>query len=105
MIEINQTASETIKSYLADSDADSPVRIYVQSGCGGASLVMGPDETKDNDQEFEVDGLTYIVDKFLLERTGAISVQWVDDGIRKGLTVSSENTLQEMEGCPGGCSC
>ena len=105
MLDITEAARERIRAGLEAQGSEGPLRVYLQDGCGGSHLVLGPSQEEANDQAFEVEGVTYLVDRFLLQRTGRIRVDWVDDGIRRGLLVMPENQLQEMGACPSGCSC
>jgi iron-sulfur cluster assembly protein len=41
---------------------------------------MALDEPKENDETFEIDGLTYVVEKSLLERVQPISVDYTGMG-------------------------
>jgi iron-sulfur cluster assembly accessory protein len=106
MVEVTEKASETIKAFMSERDLDSPLRVYLQQGCGGAQLVLGVDNAKDSDEQQEVDGLTYLVDKDLYDQVGEVKLDFVDDGVRQGLLISSEKPLPQMEGgCGCGCSC
>lgn len=65
------------------------------------------DEPKDNDESYDVDGLTYLIDKDLQDRSGGIKVDFVDSGWQQGFTLSSEKPLFSSEGatCGSSCSC
>ena len=105
MLDITEAARDKIRVGLEAQGSEGPLRVYLQDGCGGSHLVLGPSRPEANDEVFEVGGIDYLVNRFLLQRTGRIRVDWVDDGIRRGLLVLPEKPLQEMESCPSGCSC
>jgi len=63
---------------------------------------MALDEPKENDQTFEEDGLTFIVDKELLERVKPVTVEFVDTERGSGYYVSSN--LPEGAICGTSCS-
>lgn len=58
------------------------------------------DEPKDTDDSFEVDGLTYLMDKDLSQTTGEIKVDFVDNGWQQGFVLSSANPI-----AGGACDC
>ncbi|BEQ16320.1 hypothetical protein FAK_33860 [Desulfoferula mesophila] len=65
------------------------------------------DEPKENDDKYEVDGLTYLIDKDLSSNSGKITVDFVDNGWQQGFTVNAEKPLvSEGDSCStsGGCS-
>jgi Fe-S cluster assembly iron-binding protein IscA len=64
------------------------------------------DEPKDTDVKTELDGVTYLVDKALGERLGAISVDFIDRGWRSGFVIGSENPVAfGLSACGGSCEC
>ena len=63
------------------------------------------DEPKDNDDKFEVDGLTYLIDKELSVQSGDVKVDFVDNGWQQGFVLSAVNTLGGGSGSCGSTSC
>ncbi len=64
------------------------------------------DEPKDTDENFEVDGLTYLLDKDLSGKSGGVKVDYVDNGWQQGFVLSSTNPLGDgSSGCGTSCSC
>jgi len=57
------------------------------------------DEPKDEDIKFEIDDLTYLIDKQLSEQVGTVTVDFVDSGWQQGFVLSSTNPIG------GGASC
>jgi len=63
------------------------------------------DEPKENDDQFEVDGITYLVDKGLSAMTGKIKLDYVDSRWSKGFAITSEKPVGGASGCGSSCSC
>ena len=63
---------------------------------------MALDEPKDEDQVFEFDGVTYLVDANLMNQARPIEVDYVEDGHCSGFAITS--MLSRPDGC-GSCSC
>jgi len=62
-------------------------------------LGLALDEPKTSDQVFENNSLQFLVDTDLLHTCGAITVDFIDAGMRSGFSVSSANPIGG-----GGCS-
>jgi len=105
MLNVSAEAQTVVKEAMQEKDLDQPLRVYLAGGCGGAQLALSLDEERDGDDKYEFDGYTYLVAKELAADTGDLTLDYVDDGIRKGLVVGSANPLPEDAGCGGGCSC
>ena len=106
MFEVTELATENLKSYLDENKIDSALRIAIMSGgWSGPSLGLALDEPKENDEKYEQDGLTFLVDNNLLDTCGTIKVDFIDSGMRSGFSISSEKPLGDGGGCSsGGCS-
>jgi iron-sulfur cluster assembly protein len=63
------------------------------------------DEPKDSDDSFEFEGLTYLIDKDLVEQSGGVKVDYVDNGWQQGFVLSSTNPLGGGASCGSSCSC
>jgi len=64
------------------------------------------DEPKDDDESFEVDGLTYLINKELSTQSGDVKVDYVDNGWQQGFSVTSANPVGGgASACGSGCSC
>lgn len=61
------------------------------------------DEPRDNDEVFDDRGLTYLVDKDLLEKIQPIKLDYVNSPMGSGFSISS--SMQAGGGCGSGCSC
>jgi iron-sulfur cluster assembly accessory protein len=110
MLEVTPSALNNIKDYMRQQKINSPVRITTMSGgCAGPSLGMVLDEAKENDQILDHDGVSFVVDKELLDTCQGIRVDFIEKrdggcgcGTGGGFTVMSEKPLS-AGGC--GCSC
>jgi Fe-S cluster assembly iron-binding protein IscA len=63
---------------------------------------MALDESRDGDETFTEDGITYVVEKDLLDRVKPIKVDYVNSAFGSGFSISS--SLQQAA-CGGSCSC
>lgn len=63
---------------------------------------MALDEPKDNDEQIENDGVTYLVEKDLLEKAKPINVDFVDSAMGSGFQITSN--MSQGNSC-GSCSC
>jgi Fe-S cluster assembly iron-binding protein IscA len=63
---------------------------------------MALDEPKEEDQSFELEGLTYLVDSALLNQARPIKIDYVEDGHCSGFAITS--MLSKPDSC-GPCSC
>ncbi|MDH3558125.1 MAG: hypothetical protein OES18_19980 [Deltaproteobacteria bacterium] len=63
---------------------------------------MALDEPKEQDQIFEFEGVTYLVDTSLMNQARPIKVDYVEDANCSGFSITSK--LSQPDGC-GSCSC
>ena len=64
---------------------------------------MALDEPKDDDEIMKNDGITFLVNKELLEKTKPINVDFVESAMGSGFSISS--ALSFGGGCGSSCSC
>ncbi|MDA3970091.1 MAG: IscA/HesB family protein [Desulfobulbaceae bacterium] len=106
MFEVTPAALSNIKDYLRQQKIDSPIRItLISGGCSGPSLGLAIDDAKDQDDEFDHDGVIFVVERTLFASCGRITVDFIEKstggcGDSGGFRVSSEKSLSA-----GGCSC
>ena len=101
-ITLPESAVKTLKDILQDNqDRPQTIRVYFAGiGWGGPSFGIALDEQKDSDTSYEVDGLTFIMDKNEYAQHGDIVIE--DTGY--GFRVIPENMKNDEGGCGGGCS-
>jgi iron-sulfur cluster assembly protein len=68
-------------------------------------LALALDESKDNDNVFDINGITYLIDKALAEQAKEVKVDYVDHMGRSGFSVTSGMTLGGGSACGSSCSC
>ncbi|MBI5142358.1 MAG: hypothetical protein HZA20_09255 [Nitrospirae bacterium] len=68
---------------------------------------MALDEPKDNDSIYEFESQKFVVEKGLIESLGKLKVDFMDDGFRSGLMITSEKPIAGggKSGCGGSCKC
>ena len=110
MLEVTKSALNNVKDYMRQQKIDSAIRItMMSSGCAGPSLTMAMDEAKENDRSFDHDGVSFVVDEWLLATCGAIKVDFIekkDGGCGcggGGFIVTSEKPLSGG-GCGSSCT-
>jgi len=102
MITVTEAAKTELASFFEARDK-SPVRIYLQSSCGGAMLRLALDEENpEEDKAFEVEGYRFLVEKDLAEIALPIQVDFTD----YGFMVTSDTLAEHMPAgnCSGSCS-
>ena len=101
-ITLPESAVKTLKDILQDNqDRPQTIRVYFAGiGWGGPSFGIALDEQKDSDTSYEVDGLTFIMDKNEYAQHGDIVIE--DTGY--GFRVIPESMKNAQGGCGGGCS-
>lgn len=112
MIEVTEPAIATLNDYMKEQNITSPLRIFMSSGCCGASLGLAADSLKEGDHEAQAGEISLVIEKGLLETLGGVKIDFVSEDGRSGLTISSDNPLPAPEGgsCgtggdQGGCGC
>lgn len=59
------------------ADKPSNIRVYIAGmGWGGPSFGLGLDQVKDDDVVEEVDGIKFVMEKYIEETFGQIEVRW-----------------------------
>lgn len=76
----------------ADFDKTQQLRIGVKGGgCSGLSYILGFDHKKESDQEFEQDGITYLMDKSHEMYLYGMQVDWQEGLNNRGFTFKNPN--------------
>jgi len=99
MIELEATAGQAIKSFLAEKGIQRPVRIHLQfTGCCDPSLGLSVDNIRESDLVEEVDGLTFVIDPEVYQLVGNITISYIDEIGRKGFILTSDKPVSEWDG-------
>ncbi|MDI9358457.1 MAG: iron-sulfur cluster assembly accessory protein [Phycisphaerales bacterium] len=99
-IQFSQSAIVELKQILAKEQKENLfLRIGVKGGgCSGLSYVVEMDTIKDNDDQFQVDGLSYIIDKSHQLYLYGMSIDW-DNGLNnRGFMFNNPNATKTC-GC------
>lgn len=94
MIQISEIATEKIKHMLAaEGTPNMFLRIGVQEGgCSGFSYGMGfDDEIKENDKQFEVNGLKVVVDEESSKYLNGVEIDFKESAMGGGFTIDNPN--------------
>ena len=105
MVELTDSARKELDNYFTENEK-APVRVFLHpGGCSGPALALALDEPTDNDEVFDLDGLTVVVEKQLHASAEPIVI----DMTEMGFTISSSLKMPEGGGgcssCGGGCAC
>jgi iron-sulfur cluster assembly protein len=103
MFEVTEQASKKISEILKGKGTASAIRVVLsEGGCSGSSLAMFLDKQKDGDEVFNEHGITYVIERKLLEWVKPIMIDYGVNPMGAGFIISSRMP-------PGGscahCSC
>jgi len=111
MIEVTEPAIATLSSYMKEQNITSPLRVFMSSGCCGASLGLAADSPKEGDHQVKAGEISLVIEKGLLDALGSVKIDFISEEGRSGLSIESENPLPSSGGgsCgtdkSGGCGC
>lgn len=94
MLTLTDTAKTQILEYFNGNDI-KPIRIFLNSGCGGQQLALAVDDQRPEDTLHTFGELTFLVEQSLMEKAEAITI----DFDMQGFTIDSK-----LELASGGCS-
>lgn len=103
MFSVTEKAGAELKKILANVNDDiKSIRIFLEDGgCAGPSLGMALDEAAQNDEVFNEEGITFLIDKLLFAEVKPLAVDFVSGPQGTGFILSS--SLKSA--CGSGCSC
>jgi iron-sulfur cluster assembly accessory protein len=91
MFKVSEEALEKIKQFLEGREGLQPIRILMtEGGWKGPYLVMALDEQKKDDEVFTERGVTFLIEKTLLERIKPIRIDYTHSTLGSGFTLKSE---------------
>ena len=105
MVSLTDSARAELDNYFADKQK-TPIRVYLnKGGCCGPSLTLALDEARDNDDVFDLNGYTFVVDKELMAEASPITVDMTDYGFAVGSSLQlGGGSCGSGGGCgSGGC--
>ncbi len=96
VITVSEAAAAELQRLMTDNDmADAKLRIFVQSecGCGKKNFGMGFDqEVEDTDQVVNSAGVGVVMDSQTFSALDGASVEFVDEGARRGFMIGGIET-------------
>ncbi|SIN74441.1 IscA/HesB family protein [Halodesulfovibrio marinisediminis] len=100
MFTLTDDARKSLDAHFQDRELAS-IRIYLApGGCSGPRLALAMDEPSDEDTVLAADPYSFCINKDLLDKTGALTV----DIHCHGFVIESENPMGGGCGsCGGGC--
>ena len=99
MVKLEASASQAIRSFLAEKGIQGPLRIDLQSsGCCDPSLCLSLNNIREPDLIQEVEGLTLIMSPEIYQLVGEVTISYVDEIGRKGFLLTSERPISEWDG-------
>ena len=100
-VDLTAGAIIEIRKLMAKNDFDKTksLRVGVKGGgCSGMTYLLGFDHKLANDQEFEIDGITCIMDKAHEMYLYGMQVDWEDGLDNRGFTFKNPNASKTC-GC------
>jgi len=100
-ISFTNGAIRQIKRLMAekDHDASQPLRVGVKGGgCSGLSYILGFDEKKEGDAEFEINGIRCIINKTHEIYLQGMEIDWQDGLNNRGFAFKNPNASKTC-GC------
>ena len=107
MIQVDKSAQEQMAAFFeANNSKARSVRVYLhEGGWSGPALALALDEPNDSDHVFEYDRVKYIVDDGLMIKTGDIAINFIQQGMRSGFSMTCVNSIAESCSLGGACTC
>jgi Fe-S cluster assembly iron-binding protein IscA len=94
MLTLTDEARTQILDFFKGNDI-KPIRIFLNSGCGGQQLALAVDEQQPQDTIHKFDELTFLVEPSLMEKARTFTIDFKNEGF----TIDSE-----LELAPASCS-
>ena len=97
MIQVTKNAQEQIDAFFeANNSKARSVRVYLhEGGWSGSALALALDEPKDSDHVSEHDSVKYIVDDQLMIKVGDITINFIQQGMRSGFSMTCVNSITD----------
>jgi iron-sulfur cluster assembly protein len=99
MLEVTKAATDKLAEYLKNREVPA-IRIFLHTGgCGGPSLAMAPDEPRDTDDVFNIDGFKFIVNKEFMKEAEPIKVDFSEFGFQFDCGLEYEEACSTCHAC------
>jgi Fe-S cluster assembly iron-binding protein IscA len=99
MVNVEASAIQAIRSFLAEKGFQRPLRIALQSsGCCDPFLGLSVDDIREADLTQEVDGLTFVITPATYELVGEVTISFLEEIGRKGFVLTSRKPVSEWDG-------
>jgi iron-sulfur cluster assembly protein len=109
MITVSDSAATKAKAVLEQrGKPEAALRIFVAGGgCSGPQFGMAlAERAESDDTQFEFGGVRFLVDSDSAPFLDGAQVDYIEDVIRSGFTISNPNLQTSGGGCgSGGCAC
>jgi len=92
MFEVTEKAIEMIREFQKDKAEIPPIRLKLfPSSCGSPTIQMTLDEPQEDDETFHDGGLTFLMNKQLLEQVKPVKIDYVSaaPGDSAGFSISA----------------
>jgi len=100
-VSFTEGATRQIKRLMAekDYDASKPLRVGVKGGgCSGLSYILGFDEKKKDDSEFEINGIRCVINNTHEIYLHGMEIDWQDGLNNRGFDFKNPNASKTC-GC------
>jgi iron-sulfur cluster assembly protein len=102
MFSVTQKAGEMLEEFFKGRKEARSIRVLLQGGgCSGSSLGLALDESTPNDEVFEHGGISYVVEKGLLQQVQPIVLEYLETPQGSGFQLQSN---LPKESCCSSCS-
>jgi len=92
MFNATETAVNNLKCYLDVNNIQAGIRITCRHGKRlkpGLGIVFG--NANENDQTFELQGVQFVVNREILQKSGGITLDYINRGTDKGYSITPSN--------------
>jgi Fe-S cluster assembly iron-binding protein IscA len=95
MFNATETAVSNLRSYLDVNNIQAGIRITCRHGKRlkpGLGIVFG--NANENDRTFELDGVQFVINQELLQKSGGITLDYINQGVERGYSVTPSNSSE-----------
>ena len=96
MFDITSAAIEKVAEHLKDMEV-KPIRIFLQSGCGGSAIALALDQEREGDHVFKAGDFAFVADKEFMAQAKPVRIDFTGNGFKI-------DSPMELGGGCGGCA-